>query len=180
MDKKIRNLLGHSAYPRDLDYKRFREIADSVGAYLMSDIAHISGLIAAEEHANPFLHSHIVTSTTHKSLRGPRSGLIFYTKDPASLSQIKSKAQESLEESINASIFPRLQGGPHNHQIAGVCTQLKEVNSLEFKEYIKQVKKNAITLAEGIMDKGGKLLTNGTENHLILWDLKPQALTGKQ
>ena len=120
-------ICGSSAYPRDFDYKRFREIADINGSYLLCDMAHVSGLVATQEFSDPFEYCDVVTSTTHKSLRGPRSGLIFYKKE--------------LKEKIDFAVFPGLQGGPHNHQIAGVATQLLEVDSQEFKDYIVQVKK---------------------------------------
>jgi glycine hydroxymethyltransferase len=162
-------ICGGSAYPKDWDYKRFREIADSCGAMLMMDMAHISGLIATGEHASPFEYCDVVTSTTHKSLRGPRSGFIFMKKD-----------ERGLQQKIDQAVFPALQGGPHEHQIAGVATQLKEVLTPEFKEYIVQVKKNAAVLADTLMSKGYKLATNGTTNHLILWDLRPSNITGSK
>ena len=115
-------IAGFSAYPRDLDYKRFRDICDKVGAYLHSDMAHVSGLIAAGEANDPFEYSDVVTSTTHKTLRGPRSGMIF--------------AKKEIADKINFSVFPMLQGGPHNHQIAALAAQLKQVQQPEFKEYI--------------------------------------------
>jgi glycine hydroxymethyltransferase len=159
-------IVGHSAYPRDLDYKKFREIADAVGAYLLVDMAHISGLVAAEEHNNPFEYSDIVTTTTHKTLRGPRSGMIFF--------KIEYKSK------IDFAVFPMLQGGPHNHQIAALAVQLKEVMTPEFREYIKQVKKNAVALAESLIKRGHKLVTGGTENHLMLIDVRPSGLTGNK
>lgn len=164
-------ICGFSAYPRDLDYKRFRKIADSVGAYLMADIAHISGLVATGEANNPFEYCDIVTSTTHKSLRGPRAGIIFYSK---------AGKKGNLEEKINFAVFPMLQGGPHEHQIAGICTQMKEVKSPEYKEYIRNVKGNAKALANGLIKRGHKLMTNGTDNHLMLLDLRPKGLTGSK
>lgn len=157
-------ICGGSAYPRDWDYSKFRSIADSVGAYLMADIAHISGLVVTGEAQSPFEWCDIVTTTTHKSLRGPRSGMIFFRKE--------------YENSINSAVFPGLQGGPHMHQIAGLATQLKEVMTPEFKEYILQVKKNARALAEYLKRKGVKITTDGTDNHLLLIDLKPFKLTG--
>ena len=164
-------ICGFSAYPRHLDYKRFREIADSVGAYLMADIAHISGLVATGESGNAFEYCNIVTSTTHKTLRGPRAGIIF--------SQKKGKFG-NLDEKINTAIFPMLQGGPHENQIAAICTQMKEVMSPEFKEYTIRVKANAKALAEGLMKRGQTLITNGTDNHLILMNLRPLKLTGSK
>ena len=164
-------ICGFSAYPRDLEYDKFRSIADSVDAYLMADIAHISGLVAKGESNNPFTYCDIVTSTTHKSLRGPRAGIIFYHK---------TGKHKDLEEKINNAVFPMLQGGPHEHQIAGICTQMLEVKGEEFKKYVINVKANAKALANGLMKRGYKLLTDGTDNHLMLWDLRPLDLTGSK
>lgn len=159
-------ICGGSAYPREWDYARFRKIADDVNAYLMCDIAHISGLIAAKEAISPFEYVDIVTSTTHKSLRGPRAGLIFFKK--------------AFSNKINTAVFPALQGGPHNHQIAAMCVALKQTMEPCYKEYIKQVKANARVLASFLISKGYKLVTDGTDNHLILWDLKPLGITGNK
>lgn len=159
-------IVGHSAYPRDLDYQKFREIADSVGAFMLVDMAHISGLIASGLCNNPFEYADVVTTTTHKTLRGPRAGMIFCKKE--------------LKGKIDFSVFPSLQGGPHNHQIAAIATQLKEVNSEEFKEYSKQVMKNSKQLAQSLMDKGHKLATDGSDNHLMLVDVRPHNLTGNK
>ena len=162
-------IAGFSAYPRDLDYARFRKIADANGAILMMDMAHISGLVATGEVANPFEYCDIVTTTTHKSLRGPRAGMIFFRKD-----------ERDFERKINDAVFPGLQGGPHDHQIAAIATQLKEVASPAFKEYCVQIKKNAKALANALMAKGYKLCTDGTDNHLVLWDVRPLGLTGSK
>lgn len=132
----------------------------------MADIAHYSGLIASELMNDPFPHCDIVTSTTHKSLRGPRSGLIFCKK--------------SFEERINFAVFPCLQGGPHNHQIAALATQLKEVATDEFKSYSKQVIENARALAKFLIQSGEKVLTDGTDTHMVMWDLRPHDLTGSK
>lgn len=157
---------GYSAYPRDLDYKKFKEIATEVGAYLMVDMAHYSGLVASKLLNNPFEYADIVTSTTHKTLRGPRSGMIFSKKE--------------LKAKIDFSVFPGLQGGPHNHQIAALATQLKEVDTPEFKEYSRQIIKNAQKLCEYLISKGYKIVTNGTDNHIVLLDVRPLALTGNK
>merc|ERR1712178_583631 len=141
-------LCGASAYPRVIDFAKFREIADEVGALLMADIAHISGLVATAQHPSPFEHCDVVTTTTHKSLRGPRSGMIFF------------KYQEKIpdiKERIEMAVFPALQGGPHNHQIGALAAQLLEVNTPEFKEYAKQVCENAKALGEALVSKGHKL-----------------------
>ena len=162
-------IAGFSAYPRDLDYARFRKIADANGSILMMDMAHISGLVATGEVANPFEYCDIVTTTTHKSLRGPRAGMIFYRKD-----------ERDFERKINDAVFPGLQGGPHDHQIAAIATQLREVASPAFKEYCVQIKKNAKALAQALMDMGYTICTNGTDNHLLLWDVRPLGLTGSK
>merc|ERR1712072_948213 len=165
-------LCGASAYPRVIDFKKFREIADEVGALLMADIAHISGLVATKQHVSPFEHCDIVTTTTHKSLRGPRAGMIFFRYDEQKYPDIK--------ERIDMAVFPGLQGGPHNHQIGALAAQLKEVLTPPFVEYSKQVVTNAKTLADELMAKGHKLATDGTDNHLILLDLRPHGLTGSK
>ena len=151
------------------DYAKFREIADTNGSLLMCDMAHISGLVATGNAKSPFEFCDIVTTTTHKSLRGPRAGLIFYKKDA-----------RGFEEKINMAVFPGLQGGPHEHQIAGVATQLKEVLTPAFKVYATQVVKNCRAMAEELKKHGHKLCTDGTDNHLILWDLRPEGLTGSK
>lgn len=162
-------IAGGSAYPRDWDYAKYREIADANGSLLMMDMAHISGLVATGEQASPFEFCDVVTTTTHKSLRGPRAGLIFFRKD-----------DRDFETRINQAVFPALQGGPHEHQIAGVATQLKEVMTPEFKIYSQQVKKNAAALADRLASLGMTIASGGTENHLVLWDLKPQGITGSK
>ncbi len=159
-------ICGASAYPRDFDYSRFRAISDINKSYLMCDMAHVSGLVATGEFKSPFEYCDVVTTTTHKTLRGPRSGMIFFKKE--------------LEEAINFAVFPGLQGGPHNHQIAAVAHQLLEVNTPEFKTYIKQVKSNAKTLAEYLIKKDYKLCTDGTDNHLLLVDLKNKGISGSK
>lgn len=162
-------IMGGSAYPREWDYAKFRKIADDNGSLLLMDMAHISGLVATSEAVSPFDFADVVTTTTHKSLRGPRAGLIFYRKD-----------ERGFEPRINQAVFPALQGGPHEHQIAGVATQLKEVMTPEFKQYSQQVKLNAAALGAKLESMGYSLATGGTDNHLILWDLKPQKITGSK
>merc|ERR1711988_720443 len=162
-------LCGASAYPRVVDFKKFREIADECGALLMADIAHISGLVATKNHPSPFEHCDVVTTTTHKSLRGPRSGMIFFRY---------SEQYPDIKERIDMAVFPGLQGGPHNHQIGGLAAQLLEVNTPEFVEYSKQVIANSKALAEALKAKGHKLASDGTDNHLVLMDLRPHGLTG--
>ena len=157
---------GYSAYPRDLDYKKFREMADEVGAYLMVDMAHYSGLVACGLLNSPFEYADVVTSTTHKSLRGPRSGMIFY------------KLQ--YKDTIDFAVFPGLQGGPHNQQIGALAVQLKEVNTQYFREYSKQVIKNAQAICDSFMKRGYKIVCDGTENHIVLLDVRPLGLTGSK
>jgi glycine hydroxymethyltransferase len=161
-------IAGASAYPRDWDYARMRKIADACGAMLLCDMSHYSGLVAAGEHNNPFDYCDVVTTTTHKSLRGPRAAMIFSLK------------KNKLNEQIDFAVFPACQGGPHNHQIAAIATQLREVATPEFKQYIKQVKANISALAQGLIKRGYTLATGGTDNHLILWNLRPQKITGSK
>merc|ERR1711977_594103 len=148
-----------------------REIADEVGALLMADMAHISGLVATGLHPPPFPYADVVTTTTHKSLRGPRAGMIFFKY---------SEKYPDIKERIDMAVFPGLQGGPHNHQIGALAAQLKEVNTPEFVEYSKKVVENAKTLADTLKAKGHKLASDGTDNHLVLWDLRPHGLTGSK
>jgi glycine hydroxymethyltransferase len=162
-------IAGGSAYPRDYNYAKFREIATANGSLLMMDMAHTSGLIAAGEVESPFSYCDIVTTTTHKSLRGPRAGVIFFRKD-----------ERGFEGKINQAVFPALQGGPHEHQIAAIATQLKEVATPDFKVYAHQVKKNAQALANKLTSLGYTVVSGGTDNHLVLWDLKPQGITGSK
>lgn len=140
----------------------------------MMDMAHISGLVAAEEQNNPFDYCDIVTTTTHKTLRGPRSGLIFFRRAP------KGEKNSDLEEKINQAVFPSTQGGPHNNVIAGVAVALRQAASPEWKAYAKQVRANARALGERLKSYGYKCVTDGTDNHLVLWDLRPQQLTGSK
>merc|ERR1712063_55366 len=164
-------IAGFSAYPRVIDFAKFKEIADECGALLMADIAHISGLVATKQHPSPFEHCDIVTTTTHKSLRGPRAGMIFFKY---------SDKYPDIKERIDMAVFPALQGGPHNHQIGALACQLLEVATPEFKEYSKQVCENAKSLGEALMKKGHKLASGGTDNHLLLWDVRPHGLTGSK
>ena len=174
-------IAGGSAYPRDWDYARYRAIADKVGALLMMDMAHISGIVAAGECNNPFELCDIVTTTTHKSLRGPRSGLIFFRRGPRGPdAKGKPVPDWDLEAKINFAVFPSNQGGPHNNAIGGVAVALREAKSPEFKEYIQQVLKNAEALAQELVKRGYSLVTGGTENHLVLWDLRDKKLTGSK
>jgi glycine hydroxymethyltransferase len=168
-------LCGGSAYPREWDYARLRAIADAVGAYLVCDMAHISGLVATQCVDNPFEFADIVTSTTHKSLRGPRSGIVFFRKTAST-----STCGADLEDKINTGIFPMCQGGPHENTIAALAVQFKEVVTPEFKTYVAQVIKNAQALAAGLVKRGHSVVTGGTDNHLLLWDLRPKGVTGSK
>ncbi|MDZ7991993.1 MAG: serine hydroxymethyltransferase [Nostoc sp. EfeVER01] len=160
-------ICGYSAYPRVIDFEKFRSIADEIGAYLLADIAHIAGLVATGLHPDPIPHCHVVTTTTHKTLRGPRGGLI-----------LTSDAE--LGKKLDKSVFPGSQGGPLEHVIAGKAVAFGEALKPEFKTYSAQVIENARALAEQLQNRGLKLVSNGTDNHLILVDLRSVSLTGKQ
>ncbi|KAJ9664824.1 Cytochrome B translational activator protein cbs2 [Coniosporium apollinis] len=175
---------GTSAYSRLIDYERMRDICDKVGAYLLSDMAHISGLVAAGVIPSPFTHADVVTTTTHKSLRGPRGAMIFYRKG---VRRVDSKGVEEtydLGGRINASVFPGHQGGPHNHTITALAVALQQAQTLEFKEYQRTVLLNAKALAERLGNPRGKgglgynVVSGGTENHLVLVDLKDKGVDG--
>jgi glycine hydroxymethyltransferase len=170
---------GTSAYCREIDYARMREIADKVGCYLMMDMAHISGLVAAGVNKSPFPYADIVTTTTHKSLRGPRGAMIFFRKGVRS-TDAKSGKQTlyDLEGPINFSVFPGHQGGPHNHTITALAVALKQAQTEDFKLYQQQVIKNAKQLEHTFKDLGFKLVTDGTDNHMVLIDLKQWNLDG--
>lgn len=157
---------GASAYPRIIDFKKFREIADEVGAYLMVDMAHIAGLVAAGLHPSPVPYADFVTTTTHKTLRGPRGGAIL--------------CKEKYAKKIDKSIFPGIQGGPLMHIIAAKAVSFGEALTDEFKDYQKQIIKNAKVLAEGLKEEGFRLVSDGTDNHLILLDVRNKKLTGKE
>jgi len=159
-------IAGASAYSRTFDFARFREIADSVGAYLMVDMAHFAGLVAAGLHPSPFPHAHIVTSTTHKTLRGPRGGLIL-------------SDDGEIAKKVNSAVFPGLQGGPLMHAIAGKAVAFGEALRPEFKLYAKAVIDNAAVLADTLKAGGCDIVSGGTDNHLLLVDLRPKGLTGK-
>ena len=159
---------GASAYGRTIDFKKFREIADEVGAYLMADIAHIAGLVAAGEHPSPIPYAHVTTTTTHKTLRGPRGGMIMSSNAVA----------EELK--LNKAVFPGIQGGPLMHVIAAKAVCLKEALQPEYKEYQRNIVKNAKALCGGLMKRGIKIVSGGTDNHLMLVDLRDTGITGKE
>lgn len=159
-------IAGYSAYPRALDFARFRAIADKVGAYLMADVAHIAGLIVTGAHPSPFPHAHVVTSTTHKTLRGPRGGIVMAN-------------DLEIGKKINSALFPGLQGGPLMHIIAAKAVAFGEALKPEFKMYIQNVIANAKILAASLSDRGYRSLTDGTDNHMLILDLRSHNITGK-
>ncbi|EDV91848.1 GH24598 [Drosophila grimshawi] len=171
-------IAGISCYSRLLDYGRFRKICDEVGAYLMADMAHVAGLVAAEQIPSPFQYADIVTTTTHKTLRGPRAGVIFFRKGVRSTKANGDKILYDLEDRINQAVFPGLQGGPHNHQIAGIATAFKQAKSVPFRNYQAQIIKNAQTLCKGLINLGYEVATGGTDVHLVLVDLRNKGLSG--
>lgn len=175
---------GTSAYSRLIEYSRMRDIADKVGAYLMSDMAHVSGLVAAGVIPSPFQYADVVTTTTHKSLRGPRGAMIFYRKGVRRVDKKGKEEMYDLEGPINASVFPGHQGGPHNHTITALAVALHQAQSREFKEYQRTVLLNAKALANRLgnsKEKGGlgyNIVSGGTDNHLVLVDLKNRGVDG--
>ena len=158
-------ICGASAYPRTLDFARFAEIASEVGAYLLADIAHIAGLVAGGAHPSPIEHADVVSTTTHKTLRGPRGGMLM--------------CKAAHRKDINRAVFPGLQGGPHNHTTAGIAVALKEAATPEFAAYAKATVDNAKTLASGLLSHGFELVSGGTDNHLLLIDLSNKGVSGK-
>ncbi|KAI8996785.1 serine hydroxymethyltransferase-domain-containing protein [Pilobolus umbonatus] len=169
---------GTSAYSRKIDYDRMKQITDKCGAYLMADIAHISGLVAAGVLPGPFDVADVVTTTTHKSLRGPRGAMIFFRKGVRSVDKKGKEIKYDLENPINQSVFPGHQGGPHNHTISALSVALKQVKSPLFKEYQTQVLKNNSAFAQRFQDLKYSLVSGGTDNHLLLVDLKPKGIDG--
>lgn len=161
-------IAGASAYARTIDFKRFREIADEAGAYLLVDMAHIAGLVAAGLHPSPIPYADVTTTTTHKTLRGPRGGMILCNQEAAD------------KFNFNKAVFPGIQGGPLEHVIAGKAVCFQEALSPEFRKYQQQIIKNAKALCKGLMDRGAKIVSNGTDNHLMLLDLSGEEVTGKE
>ncbi len=166
---------GYTAYSRKIDWRKFREIADRVNAYLMADISHIAGLVAAGEHPSPFVYCDVVTTTTHKTLRGPRSALIFSNKG----SKIALGRGIDIAKVIDRAVFPGLQGGPHLNAIAAVAVALKEADTSAFKKYIKQVVKNAKAMSEEFKKLGWRVVSGGTDTHLFLLDTMSLGISGK-
>ena len=171
---------GASAYTRHYDYPRMRAIADRHGAWLLADMAHISGLVAAGLVPSPFEHADVVTTTTHKSLRGPRGAMIFFRKGVRGADKKGQPIKYDIENKINFSVFPGLQGGPHNHTIAGLACALHQAQGADFKAYQTQVLKNSKALAAGLAKRGHTLVSGGTENHIVLADLRPKGVDGSR
>lgn len=169
---------GVSAYSRHLDYARFRTVADSVGAYLHGDMAHIAGLVAAGVVPSPFDYCDVVTTTTHKSLRGPRGAMIFFRRGVKSVDKKGEAINYDLEDKINFSVFPGLQGGPHNHTISALAVALKQAQTPEFKAYQTQVLRNCKAMCDRFTQLGYSIVSGGTDNHLLLVDLKPKGVDG--
>jgi glycine hydroxymethyltransferase len=170
---------GASAYPRTIDFRKFAEIAEEVGAYFMVDMAHIAGLVAADAHPSPFPHADIVTTTTHKTLRGPRGALIFSLVDRVIPSRKKDAKKTSIARAIDSAVFPGLQGGPHDNQTAAIAVALGEAMRPGFKKYGRQIIKNAALLAALLAGHGFRLVSGGTDNHLMLIDLTPLGIFGR-
>jgi glycine hydroxymethyltransferase len=175
-------ICGASAYSRDIDYARIRKVADEIGAFVMCDMAHPAGMIAAGLLSSPFEHCHFVTSTTHKTLRGPRGGIILMPNDfenPMGLKDMKGNVR-MMSNLIDMAVFPGTQGGPLMHVIAGKAVAFGELLTDEFKTYMKQVQKNAQAMAKALMAKGYEIISGGTDNHLMLIDLRNKNITGKK
>ncbi len=172
-------IAGFSAYPRVVDWARFRNIADEVGAFFMVDMAHVAGLVAAGSYPSPLPHADVVTTTTHKTLRGPRGGMILSNKPELVVRQTPSGKDVTLEQAVNSAVFPGIQGGPLMHVIAGKAVCFGEALKPEFKTYGHAVVENARALAAVLLDRGLDIVTGGTDNHIVLVDLRPKGLTGK-
>lgn len=171
---------GATAYPRLIDWQKLRDIADSVGAWLVSDISHIAGLVVAGEHPSPAGISDVIMTTTHKTLRGPRGALILSNGNPSNPLKKPERTAENIPSLIDRAIIPGLQGGPHNHQTAAIAVALGEASSPEFREYGKQVVVNAKKLASELTDRGFNLVTGGTDNHLMVVDLNNKGVSGRE
>ncbi|MFA4890476.1 MAG: serine hydroxymethyltransferase [Candidatus Paceibacterota bacterium] len=176
-------IAGATAYSRKIDFKKFRKIADAVGAYLMVDMSHIAGLVAGGAHLSPFPYADVVTTTTHKTLRGPRAALIFSRKSSAISRQPKAESRKlkaSIAEVIDKAVFPGLQGGPHMNQVAAIAVALKEAMQPSFKKYARQVVINAKALANELKKRGWRIVSGGTDTHLLLVDVWQKGISGKE
>lgn len=171
---------GYTAYPRKVDWVKLRNIADSCGAFLLADISHISALVVAGVHPSPVGIADVVMTTTHKGLRGPRGALILCNGNPSNPLKKPDRVAEEMPSLIDRAIIPGLQGGPHNHQTAGIAVALKQALQPEFKEYGKQVARNAYVLAEALKERGFELVTGGTDTHLMVIDMTNKGLSGKE
>ncbi|MEK7105514.1 MAG: serine hydroxymethyltransferase [Patescibacteria group bacterium] len=173
-------IVGATAYPRIIDWQKAKEVADSVGAYLMADVSHISGLIVSGDHPSPAGIADVITTTTHKTLRGPRGAMILCNGNASTPLKAAPRTRENIPTLIDRAIIPGLQGGPHNHQTAAIAVALDEAARPEFKEYGHQIVKNAKTLAAALMERGFELVTGGTDNHLMVVDLTNKGVSGKE
>lgn len=173
-------MTGGSAYPRVYEWAKYKEIADEVGAYLVADMSHVAGLIAGGVYASPAGIADVITTTTHKTLRGPRGAMILCNGNPSNPLKKPERTKENIPSLIDRAIIPGLQGGPHNHQTAGIAVALKEAMQPEFKQYAKQIILNAKTLADELLRKGFELVTGGTESHLLLVNLNNKNISGKE
>ena len=173
-------IVGYSAYSRKIDFKKMREVADAGKSLLMVDMAHVAGLVAAGEHPSPFRYADVVTTTTHKTLRGPRGGMIFARKDI--FQKTTGNKKENLFDAIQKSVFPGMQGGPHMNQIAGVAVALREAETPAFKKYTQQVVKNAKALSGELKKLGWRIISGGTDNHVFLMDVwsNGKGISGKE
>ncbi|MBI4018045.1 MAG: serine hydroxymethyltransferase [Candidatus Aenigmarchaeota archaeon] len=171
---------GATAYSRVIDFKRLGEIAQAADAFLVADVAHIAGLIAGGAHPSPVGHADVVTTTTHKTLRGPRGAMILCNGNPSDPLKAAERSKENLPTLIDRAVFPGLQGGPHNHTTAGIAVALKEAATPEFADYAKQIVRNSKALAEGLLENGFELVTGGTDNHLMVVDLRSKNVAGKE
>ena len=171
---------GYTAYPREIDFKKLKEVADSCGALLMIDMSHFAGLVAGRVYPSPFEYADIVTTTVHKTLRGPRSAIIFSKNEKKIVN--KNSKEQTLGELIDKAVFPGLQGGPHENQIAAVAVALKEASNPSFKKYAEQIRKNAKVLADELMRRGWRIISGGTDSHLILIDtwMEGKGISGKE
>lgn len=173
-------VVGATAYPRIFDWKRLRRIADSVNAWMLADISHIAGLVVGGEHPSPAGIADVIMTTTHKTLRGPRGAIILCNGKPSTPLKKVERTKENLPTLIDRAVFPGMQGGPHNHQTAAIAVALYEAAQPTFKDYAKQVVKNAKKLAAGLTDRGYELVTGGTDNHLLLVDLSNKGISGQE
>lgn len=169
-------IAGYTAYPRTIDWKAFRKVADAVGAYFMADMSHIAGLVAGRAYPSPFPYADIVTTTTHKTLRGPRAAMIFANR----MSRTAKRNKVDIAKAIDRAVFPGLQGGPHVNQIAAIAVAMKEANSSAFRRYAKQVVKNAKALAHELQKLGFRIVSGGTDSHLLLVDTIGRGVSGKE